>query len=75
MPFVPFTSFNNTLVAGGLVGGIVLWLPVFLLFMALIPLYRNTIAAKIRNSKIVKAIAKFPFFSAIDKAVSNITKQ
>jgi uncharacterized protein (TIGR03546 family) len=75
MPFVPFTSFNNTLVAGGLAGGIVLWIPFFLLFMALIPLYRNTIAAKIRNSKVVKAIAKFPLFSAIDKAVSNITNK
>ena len=28
MPFVPWTKFNNTLVAGGLVGGIALWLPV-----------------------------------------------
>ena len=70
MPFVPFTKFNNTLVAGGLVGGIALWLPVFLLFLALIPLYRNTLAPKIRNSKIIKAIAKLPFLSAIDKAIN-----
>jgi uncharacterized protein (TIGR03546 family) len=70
MPFVPFTKFNNTLVAGGLVSGIVLWLPAFLLFMALVPLYRNTLAPKIRNSKIVQKIAKFPLIGAISSAVS-----
>ncbi|MDR0623106.1 MAG: TIGR03546 family protein [Treponema sp.] len=72
MPFVPFTRFNNTLVAGGLAGGIILWLPVFFLFMALIPLYRNTIAPKIRNLRIFKIVAKIPFISSISKAVSNM---
>lgn len=70
MPFVPWTKFNNTLVAGGLVGGIALWLPVFLLFMALIPLYRNILAVKIRNSRLIKAIGKIPFLSAIEKAIN-----
>jgi uncharacterized protein (TIGR03546 family) len=70
MPFVPFTRFNNTLVAGGLTGGLLLWLPVFLLFIALVPLYRKKIAPKIRNLKIVKAIGKIPFLSAVEKAVN-----
>ena len=70
MPFVPFTKFNNTLVAGGIVGGVLLCIPVFLLFMALIPLYRKTIAVKIRNSKAIKFITKLPVFSLIDKAIS-----
>ena len=74
MPFVPFTRFNNTLIAGGLVGGIALWLPVFGLCMALIPLYRNTLAPKIRNSKLVRAVGKIPFLSAIEKAVAKMTK-
>jgi uncharacterized protein (TIGR03546 family) len=69
MPFVPFTKFNNTLVTGGIVSGIVLWLPVFFLFQALIPLYRNNVAPKIRDSKFVKSIAKLPFLSMIDKAM------
>ena len=67
MPFVPFTKYNNTLVMGGLVTGIVLWLPFFFIFLALIPLYRNHISSKIRNSKIVKAIAKSPLLKVIDK--------
>jgi len=70
MPFVPFTKFNNTLVAGGIVSGIVLWLPVFFLFLAIIPIYRNNIAPKIRNSKVVRTIAKFPLFALVDKAIS-----
>lgn len=69
MPFVPFTKFNNTLVAGGLVGGAVLWLPAFALFMALIPLYRSTIGVKLANSKILRVIGKFPLFTAIEKAL------
>jgi uncharacterized protein (TIGR03546 family) len=72
MPFVPFTRFNNTLVAGGVAGGIILWLPVFFLCMALIPLYRNAMAPKIRNIKLFKVIAKIPFFSSIAKAVSQM---
>jgi uncharacterized protein (TIGR03546 family) len=67
MPFVPFTKFNNTLVMGGLAAGTVLWLPVFLVFLPLISLYRKYIAVKIRNSKIVKAIAKSPLLKLADK--------
>ncbi|MDR2480007.1 MAG: TIGR03546 family protein [Treponema sp.] len=74
MPFVPFTKFNNTLVAGGLVGGLALWIPAFFLFMFLVGLYRNTVAARIRKSKIVKTIAKFPLLAAIDKAISGMSK-
>jgi uncharacterized protein (TIGR03546 family) len=70
MPFVPFTKFNNTLVAGGLVAGAALWLPVFFAFTALIPLYRNHLSPKIRELKVVKAIGKLPFLSIIDKSIS-----
>lgn len=71
MPFVPFTKFNNTLVMGGLIGGIILWLPVFGIFMAFIPLYRNTIAPKIRSLKIVQMIAKSPLLKIFDMVVKN----
>jgi len=71
MPFVPFTKFNNTLVMGGLIGGALLWLPSFLIFMALIPLYRKYVATKIRESKIVKKILNSPLFNVIDSAVSS----
>ncbi|MDR2343298.1 MAG: TIGR03546 family protein [Spirochaetaceae bacterium] len=70
MPFLPFTRFNNTLVAGGLATGAVLWIPVFLLMKALIPLYRNSFLPKIVNSKLIKAIKKLPFVSKIGAAVT-----
>ena len=70
MPFVPLTKFNNTLVAGGIVCGLALWLPAFFLVFLIVPLYRNTLAPKIRNSKIVKTIAGLPLVSKLVKAVS-----
>lgn len=70
MPFVPFTKFNNTLVMGGLASGIILWIPVFALFMLLIPLYRNKLAPVIRESKIIKTIAKFPLFKMVEKSLA-----
>jgi len=72
MPFVPYTRFNNTLVAGGLVGGAILWLPVFGLVYLMIPLYRNTLAPKIRNSKVVKSINAFPPIAMLKKAVTSV---
>jgi uncharacterized protein (TIGR03546 family) len=69
MPFVPFTGFNNTLVAGGLAAGLILHVPVYFLLLPLIHLYRNTLSPKIRKSKLVMTISKFPLFSLVDKAV------
>ncbi|MDR3357082.1 MAG: TIGR03546 family protein [Spirochaetaceae bacterium] len=69
-PFVPFTRFNNTLVAGGLAAGIILWLPVFALVNALIPPYRNSVLPKIADSRIIKALKKLPLFSKVGAAVS-----
>jgi uncharacterized protein (TIGR03546 family) len=51
MPFVPFTRFYNTLVAGGLVGGIVLWLPAYLLVFGIISFGRNVLGRKWRSLK------------------------
>ncbi|MDR2964157.1 MAG: TIGR03546 family protein [Treponema sp.] len=72
MPFVPFTKFNNTLVAGGIICGVLLWFPSFFLFMYLIPVYRNKVAPKIRDSKFVQKITKFPLLSMIDKAMKGV---
>ncbi|MDR1419543.1 MAG: TIGR03546 family protein [Treponema sp.] len=60
MPFVPFTMFNNTLVAGGLAGGIILWLPVFFAVQGVLSAYRNIIAPKLRRIK--KAASGGPSF-------------
>ena len=70
MPFIPFTRFNNTLIAGGIAVGVILWLPVFFVTMPLIPLYRYTIAPKIRENKLVKSIKGVPIISRLSKIVS-----
>ncbi|MCL2832573.1 MAG: TIGR03546 family protein [Treponema sp.] len=73
MPLVPLTGFNNTLVAGGLCIGIILWLPVYFIFRLLVPLYRNRFLPLIRESKVYKAVLKFPLFPVIEKAVKAVS--
>jgi uncharacterized protein (TIGR03546 family) len=68
-PFVPFTNFNNTLVMGGFCAGIALFLPSFILIMLFVPLYRKTIAPKIRDNKLVQGLKKIPLFSKIGSLV------
>ena len=70
MPFVPFTRFNNTLVAGGLVSGLLLWLPVFILISLLVPVYRSKVLPKIRDSKVSGVVKKLPLVGPIIEAVS-----
>ncbi|GMO27375.1 MAG: hypothetical protein Pg6A_14910 [Termitinemataceae bacterium] len=73
MPFVPFTRFNNTLVAGGLAAAIVLWFPVYFLIRALVPVYRRTLLPKIANSKLVGAFGRIPLVAKIRNAVNTIS--
>lgn len=69
MPVAPLTRFNNTLVMGGLLAGIVLWVPVFLAARAGVSAYRARIAPRIAGSKLVTALKKVPLLSALAKAV------
>jgi uncharacterized protein (TIGR03546 family) len=75
MPLAPFTRFYNTLVAGGLAAGLVLWIPVFVLGRLLVFAYRNTLASKLRENKLVKGIKNIPLISSIAKAVSALSDQ
>jgi uncharacterized protein (TIGR03546 family) len=75
MPFVPFTKFNNTLVAGGIAAGLVLWIPAYFLVRALIPAYRQKVAPRIRNSKIVRHITAAPLISTLLKTVATVSEK
>ncbi|MDR0403138.1 MAG: TIGR03546 family protein, partial [Treponema sp.] len=75
MPFVPFTGFNNTLVAGGLAAGAALWIPVYVLIRALVPVYRTSVGPKIRNSALVQNITKAPLISTILTAARSIQEK
>jgi uncharacterized protein (TIGR03546 family) len=69
-PFIGLTNFNNTIVAGSLVTGILLYVPVYLLFMTLVNVYRKKIQPKIVNSKIYVAFLNLPIIKQIVNAPS-----
>ena len=73
-PVVPLTRFNNTLVAGGLVAGVVLFVPVALLSILLANLYRKHIHARIANSKLVQAIKAAPWARKIAGAMQSMQR-
>jgi uncharacterized protein (TIGR03546 family) len=64
-PFVPFTKFNNTLVMGGFCIGVALFIPSYILIRLFVPLYRNKIAPKIRDNKLVQGLKNIPIISKI----------
>lgn len=74
MPLVPFTRFYNTIVAGGFVAGVVLWLPLFFAARALVSAYRTKIGPKIAQSAAYKAFMKLPLVKKIASAVSAATE-
>ncbi len=67
IPFVFLTKFNNSLVMGGLIVGLILWIPLFIIFTYLVKQYRDKIMTAILNSKAYKAFIKLPIISSIVK--------
>jgi uncharacterized protein (TIGR03546 family) len=72
LPILPLSRFNNTVVMGGLVAGLVLWIPVFLLFRRLVILYRRALRDRIANSRLVKALGRIPLVATIGNAVRKL---
>ncbi|MDR2516341.1 MAG: TIGR03546 family protein [Spirochaetaceae bacterium] len=70
MPFVPFTRFNNTLVAGGLAAGIALFIPVFIIMLFAVSLYRTTILPKILSTRLFRTVSGFPLVAKLARLVS-----
>ncbi|QEN09010.1 TIGR03546 family protein [Oceanispirochaeta crateris] len=65
LPLLPWFRINNTVVLGALVWSLILWLPIFIVFRLLVVLYRNKVASKLANSKLIKAFKKVPLVSKI----------
>lgn len=74
LPVVPWTAFNDTLVMGALVGGALLFLPVFLAGIALVRIYRKHVHAKIAQSKLVKAFMATPFAQRLSGALRGVRR-
>ncbi|HEX6057432.1 MAG TPA: TIGR03546 family protein [Gemmatimonadaceae bacterium] len=56
-PVVPYTSFNNSVVLGSVVGWLLLFVPIFLLAHLFVVRYRATLGARIQRSRYFKAFA------------------
>jgi uncharacterized protein (TIGR03546 family) len=72
LPLLPLTRFNNTVVMGGLIAGIVLWIPVFVLFRTLVRAYRRGLRDRIAGSRLVKALGRVPIVATIGNTVRKI---
>lgn len=70
LPFASYSNFNNSIVMGSFVSGLVLWLPLFFLFLTVVKVYRKKIAPIISESKWLKTLKRVPFFSKIGKAIN-----
>lgn len=72
LPFVNFTKFNNTIVMGSLVSGLALYIPLFVLIVLFVKLWRKMIAPRFADSVIMKAINKLPLVSKIVETASEM---
>ncbi|MCX7788717.1 MAG: TIGR03546 family protein [Spirochaetes bacterium] len=72
LPLFPLTRFYNTVVMGGLVVGLVLSVPIYLLVRLLIQLYRAKIRDAIAELPVVKAILKMPLVVRIGEGLKKI---
>lgn len=72
VPFAAFTKFNNTVVAGSFLTGIVLYIPLYFTGRLLVFLWRKYAASLIKNSKISKVINKLPLIEKIIEKAGEI---
>lgn len=67
LPFMSFSGINNSLVIGGLVAGVVLWVPVWLIGSFIVKGYRKFILPRFKKSKIYKFYKSIPIVSKLSK--------
>jgi uncharacterized protein (TIGR03546 family) len=67
MPLVPLTRFNNSIIMGSGVIGLMLVIPAFFIFKALVIKYRITVVARLKGTKIWKAFAATKLYNWYNK--------
>ncbi len=67
LPLVPLTGFNDTLVLGGLVLGVLLWVPAYLGARKLVGLYRERLRDRLAGHPAVKWFLRLPVISTMAK--------
>ncbi len=71
VPFVGFTHFNNTIVAGAIVSGLVLYIPLYWISRLIIWAFRSKLIPIMRKTKFIVALSKVPLI----KKISEITEE
>lgn len=62
LPVVPYTRFNNTIVMGGAVVGLVLSVPLFFVFKILIVKYRERVVTQFNSTWLARAVRASSFY-------------
>lgn len=65
VPFVGFTKFNNTIVCGSLVFGLLAYVPFFLLMFVVVKMWRKKIAPVFNDSKFLKKLYSLPLIGKL----------
>jgi uncharacterized protein (TIGR03546 family) len=73
-PLLPFTRFNDSVVMGSFLAGVLLFIPALILFRFLVIKYRRSWQPKLAESKIVKSIARIPIVSKLSSGVRHFTR-
>jgi uncharacterized protein (TIGR03546 family) len=68
-PVAPLTRFNDTLVAGGILAAVALWLPAFAIGLVGVRAYRKRLAPALAKSPLVVALKKLPLVKALSGAI------
>lgn len=72
IPFVGFTRFNNTIVCGSLVGGLLAYLPLYIFMLVFIWVWRKWIAPFFNRSKVVKMFFQLPLVRKLTSKLAEI---
>ncbi len=73
-PFFYLTKYYNSLVMGGLVVGLAMFVPIYFLAKYLVDIYRDKVREKIANNKFVKAVTKQPILVGIKNKFSSAVR-
>lgn len=65
IPFVAFTKFNNTIVAGSLTSSLILYIPVYILTRFLVFIWRKFVVPALSQNKLVQVLYKTPLIAKI----------
>ena len=72
MPLLAFTRFQDSLVTGGLIVGLTLWVPFFFLGKFLVRVLREHVFARIRESTWWRRLKSIPILSKLGGAVADV---